>query len=251
MTNLDILNIRKSIRSYSPEIIPVEIKNKLRSEVTFINTHEAGLKFQLFFDDNTPFTKFFKSYGTFINPKNYLAAVVDTGVADIYEKAGYFAEKFVIEIIQLGLGTCFVGGTYDREAVNAQLRAGEKILFLVLFGFPLEKERFSEKLLLKIFKHNKKDIKDFFEPSSLYEDALREFPELETGLEAVSCAPSSLNKRPTRIFIREINGEKRLCAKVRDSNKKNLIDLGIAKYNFNFATDTICEWGNESPLIII
>lgn len=246
--NLKLLQSRHSVRNYLKESLSPQIINRLKAVVTMINTHEYGLKFQLFFNDDNPFNGFMKSYGTFLNPMNYLAAVVDTGVSDILEKAGYYGEKFVVEAVKAGLGTCFVGGTYDKSSVNAQIRAGEKILFLILFGLPMEKERFAEKMLVRLVHLKKMDTKDFFVPSSDYEYALSKFPELSEGLAGIACAPSSLNKRPVRVFIGNRDGEECLCGKVDDSNKKNLIDLGIAKFNFNYATSTQCIWGNGSPL---
>ncbi len=45
--------------------------------------------------------------------------------------------------------------TYNKEAVKAQLRAGEKILFIVLFGYPVDKTRFLAKMMTKMV-HTKK-----------------------------------------------------------------------------------------------
>lgn len=249
MNNLEILKKRKSVRTYSDVPIEKELAEKLKAEVTLINTHVHGLNFQLVFNDPSPFKGFFKSYGSFKNASNYLAAIIDDNIEGMWEKAGYYAEKFVIEAVKNGLGTCFVGGTYDPKSVNLFLRFGEKILFLVLFGYPLEKERFTEKLLVNFIHRKIMNPEDFFEPSGEYESAIKRFPKLKEGLEAVACAPSSLNKRPTRLFIKDIDGRSEICAKVDSSNNKAMIDLGIAKFNFNYATSTQCEWGNGEPVI--
>ena len=248
MEPLEILRKRRSVRSYSLEPLEQSLVNKLKAELTMTTTHEAGLKFQLQLNDSDPFNGFTKSYGAFLNARNYVAVIADVSSPHVYERAGYFAERFVIKATQLGLGTCYVGGTYDAKSVNLPLRAGEKILFLILVGYPLEKERIMEKLLVKMVHLQKMDIEDFFEPSQDYENALSLFPELSVGLEAVACAPSGVNARPVRVFVDEIDGEKRLCAKVKEADNKKLIDLGIAKFNFNFATSTQCEWGNGMPL---
>ena len=55
MDKLELLKKRKSVRSYSLEELPQETINKLKAETTDINTHVAGLKFQLFFNDDDPF----------------------------------------------------------------------------------------------------------------------------------------------------------------------------------------------------
>ena len=238
------------MRSFTEEPLSAEVVKKLKAEITMTNTHEQGIKFQLITDDPDPLKGFSKSYGIFENPRNYMAAVVDTATPDITERAGYFAEKFVIKAVELGLGTCFVGGTYNAAAVKAQLRAGEKILFLVLLGYPKEKGRLLANIMASLVHRKKMRPRQFFEPESGYEAALAEYPILKEGLEAVACAPSALNKRPTRVFLSEREGRMELCAKVDASNPKNLIDLGIAKFNFNFATDTECEWGNGAPLML-
>lgn len=250
MTNLDILRSRHSVRSFTLDPILPEVIKKLKAEITMINTHQQGIKFQLITNDPEPFKGFSKSYGIFENPRNYMAAVVDTATPNIMERAGYFAQQVVIKAVRLGLGTCFVGGTYNESAVNAQLRAGEKVLFLVVFGYHNGKSRKMANLMVNFAHRKKMSACHFFIPDQEYSAALKTFPFLEDGLEGVACAPSALNKRPTRVFIGEWNGRKAPCAKVDASNPKNLIDLGIAKYNFNFATSTECEWGNGAPLIL-
>lgn len=249
MEPLELLKKRHSVRAFLKEELTKKIQDELKAEVTSINTQIAGLKFKLFFNNSDPFKGFFKSYGSFVNPSNYLAAVVDNVVDNIWEKAGYFAEQFVIKCVELGLGTCYVGGTYDPDSINILLKAGEQILFVVLFGTPSGYLRRKEKILVNFVHRKQYPISHFFDPSEDFDKECKIFPILRDGAEAVAIAPSALNKRPTRIFVSEINEVPILCARVDDKNKKNLIDLGIAKFNFNFATNTVCEWGNGGPLV--
>lgn len=247
MTPLETLEMRHSVRSFSEERVPDEIIKKLKAEVVMTNSHEQGMRFQIITDDPAPLESFSHSYGTFRNPRNYLAAVVDTATPHAYERAGYFGERFAIKAVTLGLGTCFVSATYNPAKVRAQIRAGEKILFLILFGYRYEKNRLAANIVNK-FSHIKKMMPDdFFQPKSDLDDAARIFPNLAAGLKAIACAPSAYNKRPVRLFANRDSGKPVLCAGVKDANPANLIDLGIAKYNFNYATDTLCEWGNGAP----
>lgn len=248
-THLELLQSRHSVRAYTDEPVPTTIVNKLKAVVTMINTHQHGLKFRIVTDDPDPMKAFSRSYGSFTNPRNYMAAVVDTAVENVYERAGYFAEQFVIKAVELGLGTCFVGGTFNVDKVNAPLRAGEKVLFIVLFGIPLGKEKFLAKLTVKLAHRKSMTPEDFFEPSTQVAQAMTLLPDLRLGLEGVACAPSSLNKRPVRIFIKG-EGEKLIpCARVKEETQTNLIDLGIAKFNYNYATSTECSWGNGEALV--
>lgn len=89
----------------------------------------------------------------------------------------------MIKAVEAGLGTCFVSGTYDSKKVKAQVRAGEKILFIVLLGYAEGKPRFMARVMTK-FAHRKNMVaEDFFEPKENVEGAMRQFPILKAGLE--------------------------------------------------------------------
>lgn len=259
MDKLALLKSRHSVRSFTADPLPADIVRKIKSEITMTNTHQQGMRFQLITGDDKPFKGFARSYGMFENPLNYVAAVVDMATPNILERAGYFAEQLVIKAVSLGLGTCFVGGTFDEKMVDAQIRAGEKILFLVVLGYAAEKPRLMTRIMTKLVAGKDMSADDFFLPKDDLDQAVAVFPDLNVGLEAIACAPSAMNRRPVRVFMRnsivsqfpgssEWHGRPEICAEVDESNPKNLIDLGIAKYNFNFATDTVCVWGNTSPL---
>lgn len=249
LNRIESLRSRHSVRAFSEEPVPPALINKLRAAVTMINSHQHGLKFQLILDDPEPMKSFSRSYGSFTNPRNYLAAVVDTAVENVYERAGYFAEQFVMKAVEAGLGTCFVGGTFNSGKVKAQLRAGEKVLFIVLFGFPLGKEKILARLTSKFAHRKSMEASDFFIPKEQAAQAMTMFPDLRLGLEGVACAPSSLNKRPVRIFLKGEGINAVPCAKVEEETQVNLIDLGIAKFNYNYATATECAWGNGASLV--
>lgn len=242
---LEMLRRRHSVRDYSCETVPDATVNSLKAELTMINTHEAGLYFQMRLDDPDPFKGFLRSYGMFRNARNYVACVVDTSYPDTVERAGYFAERFVIKAVSLGLGTCFVGGTYSADKVNVPLRAGQRILFLILFGIPSPSPRGVMKAVTGLFKGKPRGAEAFFAGTqSEYKDAVTRFPNLEAGLEGVACAPSWMNGRPVRIGIRMSDGIPCICASVPEGKEHNLIDLGIAKYNFAAAAEGDWEWGN-------
>lgn len=244
---LGLLKQRHAVRSYTSEPLPKDAVNKLRAEISMTNSHESGLRFQLVFDDPEPLAGWSRGYGVFSNPRNFMVAVVDKAAADVWERAGYFAERFAIKAVSLGLGTCFVSGTFDRDKIPAQLRAGETIAFIVLFGCPAEKTRPVGKLMAKIAHIKSMKAEDFFEPRSQLAEAGASHHDLRDGLEAVACAPSAMNRRPVRLYTDERN---QVRAKVDGDKRDLLIDLGIAKFNYNYATETECEWGNGAPLEI-
>lgn len=246
---IEQLRERHSVRSFTTEPIHEDHLKALNSEITMINTHEAGMHFRLVTEDSDPFSGFTSSYGFFKNARNYLACVVDTDFPDYMERAGYLAQQFVMKAQSLGLSTCYVGGTYNAGKVNVQMRAGWKLLFIVLTGYKSEAPAsFVAKLASSIIHRKKRTIESFFEGD--FQTAVGEIPYLRTMLEALACAPSSLNKQPVKVRLEERDGVKTVCAGVDASNPKNLIDLGIAKFNMAAVGDGVWDWGNYAPYLL-
>ena len=244
MPTLEDLKNRHSVRSFTNKELSQDIINKMNAEITMINTHESGLKFSLCVNDNNPFRTFKQSYGFFKNANNYIACVVEPHYKHAYQRAGYFAQQLVMKAFSLGLGTCYVGGTYDRDAVSVMLKAGEKLLFVVLIGY----ENYEEKapaiarMAYNMIHLKKMSVMDFLSTDEDRENVLRNNPLLADALNAVAVAPSSLNKRPARVKYEK--GE--ISIYTENSDDKTMIDLGIAQYNFQAVYSGEWEWGNPS-----
>lgn len=248
---LELLSRRHSVRAFTEEPIEAEIIKELQADITYVNTHVAGLHFSILTDDPKPFESFLHSYGSFRNVRNYLACTVDKSFPNVEEKAGYYAEEFVMKCVAKGLGTCIVGGTFDSSKVNVQLRAGWVLPFVVVFGKAAEKESLASRMV-KAIAHRKK-----INPEGLFSGSKNElercrslFPSTDDMLTALSYAPSALNKRPVRLFLSEKEGNPYLGARtVGKPGKYTEVDLGIAKYNMGRAGAGEWDWGEPAPFI--
>lgn len=246
---LSDLLARHSVRSYKDAPLPEDAARKIKAEIQFINSHESGLHFQLIENDKEPFAGFRRSYGAFRNAQHYIAAAIESEYENAYERAGYYAEQIAVMAVGLGLGTCFVGGTFSRQHSVAQMRASWSLPFILLIGIP---DGGKDSLLARIshsFIHrNDPEWKTFYESNDLtLDNALNLNPDLELALKAVACAPSSLNKRPVRICLDQITNN--IAAFTINNDSKTMIDLGIAKYNICSVTGLFPEWGNNACLI--
>lgn len=244
------LRSRHSVRSFSLNKIPEDLRKQLNAEITMINSHEAGLNFQLCFDDDDPFRGFTRSYGFFKNARNYLACVIDSSFPNAAERAGYFAEQFVMKCVLMGLGTCFIGGTYSSSHVNAAMRVYEKLPFIVTFGYSSETGPSKlAKLAVKFAHRNQLSGRDLFEGDEpTYKMALETYPWLSDALEGLACAPSSLNKQPVRIYL---NKDGEIAARTLPGDEKSSIDLGIGKFNFAEVAPGEWEWGENAPFLTL
>lgn len=242
MTIEDIRN-RHSVRTFTNKEIEQSIINTIKAEITMVNTIEAGLHFQLISDDKSPFTNFRHSYGMFRNASNYIACVIEPSYPNTYQRCGYCAQQIVLKIVSLGLGTCYVGGTYNPSKVNAQLRAGEKIAFLILFGY---EDNQSKSLMSKIgyalTHRNKRKFSEYIQSDLTIDQIKEEKPELYNAIEAVALAPSALNRQPYKIVL----NDNQISAVANSDSSRDLIDLGIAMHNFQIAYPGIWEWGNPA-----
>lgn len=246
MDKLTFLEERHSVRSYSDVPLTKSQVRALEAEITFINTHEAGLYFSLVTGDNAPFKGFTASYGFFKGVHSYIVAVIDESYPNTKERAGYFGQQLVVKALESGLSTCFVGGTFSEKRVDVQLRAGRKVLYLITIGKDAVKKSFVSDMVSKLAHKKQWNATDMFEPVSDLSSAIAKFPDLERGLKAILCAPSALNRKPVRITI---NQEGMLTAFVKEESGYNLIDLGIAKFNFQYVMGGSWEFGNGAPFL--
>ena len=246
MDKLEILQSRHSVRDYNGKSLSEEDVKFLNSEITLINTHEAGLYFSLVTNDGSPLNGLKNSYGFFKGVNNYIVAVIDDHFRHAEERAGFFGEQLVIQSTERGLSTCFIGGTFSLANVNVQLRAGRRVLFIIAIGEGADKTSFMGRLVRNISHRKQMSYQDFFVSLMTLEDAEKRCPGLTYGLKGVAAAPSALNKRPVRITLDE---ENRPVAFVPDEKGYNPIDLGIAKFNFGYMVDGIWEWGNHAPFL--
>ncbi len=248
MLTPEFLRTRHSVRRFSGRPIDAKTVNAVKAAITMVNTHEAGMHFELVTDDPTPFKGFKANYGMLHGVRNYISAVADLSFPDARERAGYFAEDIVMKCVGLGLGTCFVGGTYDATQVKTILRIDRKILFLIALGYAAEKIQtpISAAAMKFIHLHDRTPADFFVAAEGIeFEEACSRMPWMLDGLRGLASAPSSLNKQPVRVSPRFMPDGNLTVAAFTTGSKNNPIDLGIGKYNFAQAADGEWEWGEK------
>lgn len=77
---------------------------------------------------------------TIMGTSCYAAFIVDTNTPHAVEHMGISGEAFMLEAVSMGLGTCWVAGTYHKKAVDADLQSGERIAAITPLGIPAQME---------------------------------------------------------------------------------------------------------------
>lgn len=235
MTNLEAIEKRSSRRSYLTTPISLEHLQILQTEVEQYNL-ASGLSIQLIHDGSEAFQGFLKSYSMFSGVQSFFALVGSTEDIHLKEKAGYYGERLVLEATKLGLGTCWVGGSFDRKHCPCKINEKEALVCVITVGNVEDTKTRKEKVIFGLT-HAKKKV-----PLEKLYSSNSKAPEwfLE-GMNAVLKAPSAANRQPVRFSYQS----DKVTAFVNGKLFYEFIDLGIAKAHFEIAAVGKFEFGNH------
>ena len=158
------------------------------------------------------------------------------------EALGYDFERLVLYITSLDLGTCWLGGTFKREAFTSvmEIKEGEVFPILSPLGYPAQKRSFTENIMRKSIKADGRfPWRELFFKENFKEILLEEEAgELAFPLEMVRLASSAVNKQPWRLVVtKDVVHffEKHSMPKEGSSMDMQRINVGIAICHFHMA----------------
>lgn len=253
-TNL-IQSIRNriSVRTFDDFQIDNEQMNKLNSFISSINQYGQDLmKFQVIsnMDSNSKETIKLGTYGVIKGTNTYIVGILNSQKGNALE-LGYQLEKIVLYATGLGLGTCWLGGTYNRKDFEdyLELDKNEILAVLIAVGNKKDKKSLIESTMRFVAKSDqRKPWNELFynhnEDTPLNKEQLDEY---STVLEMVRIAPSASNKQPWRI-IKQDNTYDFYLSRTPGYGIMNydlqLNDIGIAKCHFELAAVELNLKGN-------
>ena len=210
MNEMQAISIRHSVRQFTDQPIEEGVLQELRQEIEAIN-EESGLSFRLFSNEPTAFDGFLARFGKFQKARNYFA-LIGKRTEDLEERVGYYGERLVLKAVCLGLGTCWVGLTYQQKALrNLPLQDEEKLVLVIAFGYSANPGK----------PHKSKPLEKLSNLSPSSPDWFRD------GVIAASLAPTAINQQ--KFYIEYHDGEARITDK---GGPFSQVDLGIAAYHF-------------------
>jgi nitroreductase len=185
------------------------------------------------------------AYGLIHNPQAYLVGRIKNNKQALME-FGYIFHKLILFATGLGLGTCWIGGTFNRNSFAREIELGteEIIPCITPVGYAREKQRLLDSTLRYVVKaDHKKPWQELFYDSEFGTALTREEAgALATPLEMVRLGPSASNKQPWRLVLspdRKMVHFYLLHTPNYSGNKLGFemqrIDIGIAACNFDLA----------------
>ncbi len=181
------------------------------------------------------------TYGFVAGPRGFIVCVAPR--AGRLEDAGYLFERLILYATTLGVGTCWLAGTFDRQSFGEQvgLAKGEFIPAVSPIGFPAHRRSLRERLVRAGVRAN--DRKDwdalFFNRNPGVPLAAQGAGRYADALEAVRRAPSASNKQPWRI-VREGSAFRFLLKRTPGYGSSlgfdvQRLDMGIGMCHFEIA----------------
>lgn len=252
MAVMDIIEKRKSVRTY--ETTPIG-ENAYASIMEYLGREEnlrgpfgGTARIEWVWakgEDGDGKAVRLGAYGVIQNPQAYLVGVGRNDQKALLE-FGYIFHKLILYATGLGLGTCWIGGTFSRKsfARELELHPGEIIPCITPLGYPREKQRLLDATMRYVVKADqKKPWRELYYDSGFGQLLAPESAgRLAAALEMVRLGPSASNKQPWRAVLSADRQQVHFYLQHTPNYSGNKlgfemqrIDIGIAACNFELA----------------
>jgi len=228
---LDAIEKRHAVRKFDDKKLEPNLILKLQEYINRLNV-EGDINMQFILDNAKGFSSFDKTYGNFEGVNNYVCMIANKNDQNAAEKLGYYGGLFMLHAVSMGLGTCWVGGSFNKKRPYL-LNDNDKFVCLMVIG----------------------NLKDGHEPTkrrTKSEEQLYESHEevpvwFLQGIRAVQKAPSALNRQKIKFYYK--NGEVS-CSTEETQAHLIGIDLGVAKLYFELgAGGGRWQLGNDARFV--
>ena len=206
---LPIIRARHSVRTYQP--FPVPEKDKAILLETMQNVSGDGQRFAWF--ERPPgdtLVERLGTYGVIKGTHTFLVGVLPKGARESKEAATQFGWRFeqvILKATELGLGTCWLGGTFNPNifAGDINLQKDEEIVIVSPVGFAADSKHFINEVTIQVADSSSRLPWDSIFFSRYLEKPLseEEAGEYAEPLEMVRLAPSAVNTQPWRVIFDE------------------------------------------------
>ena len=235
---------RKSVRTYEDRPLTQADRDAVESLVAEALAEEtpfpARIRVQLLDAGPGTDTRKLGTYGVIRGANTFLGVTVKNEET-APEAVGYTFEKIVLAATAMGLGTCWMAGTFNRAQFASRLDVQPDELFPIIspIGYPLEKKTLIDTVFRKTGKSDQR------KPwSELFFDGGFTAPLTQAAagdwafpLEMLRLAPSAVNRQPWRV-VRDARGFhffREGAFRGNSAYDLQRLDTGIAACHFHLA----------------
>ena len=249
---MELIGRRFSCRIHPKQPLAEDLRQQLQD---FLQRHHSGpfgspLRFQLIaadIDDRQPL-KGLGTYGFIKNAQGFIAGAVGPGEKNL-EDFGYVMEQAVLFATRLGIGTCWLGGSFTKSSFAKKLAATteEEVPAVVSAGYIADSSKAEDRIRRRAGGEmrlpNEQLFFDGVPGQPLPMDGIGAYAKV---LEMVRWGPSASNKQPWRIvrdrdswhfYLQRTKGYgiDSLMGKLLKVADVQRLDMGIAMCHFELS----------------
>ena len=249
---IQAINNRVSVRSYKDRPIEQEKKQKIVDLLQSPNEGPFGhrVKFSLidFSEIDKSEVRSLGTYGFISGAQLFIVSAIKDGLGEIgdgraFVDLGYCFEKVILTATNLGLGTCWLGGTFKRANFAKRINASEDEMVPAIspIGYARDKRTVREMTVRRFANSDhRKPWEDLFFDGNLNAPLSKESAgDYAVSIECVRLGPSASNNQPWRVVYQRQQGAfyfylKRTPGYNKFNGKMDLqlVDMGIAMCHF-------------------
>ena len=244
-----LINQRFSCRKYLPHPIEADQQRRLKAEIAQISIGPFGnqARFELVATTEKDMRALHSlgTYGFIRKPAGFIIGATKRGEKYL-EDFGYLLEILVLRATDLGLGTCWLGGTFTQGSFSRKIAISEEEIVpaVVSVGvIPDETSSRNSGLRRHLCAHARRPWSElFFSGDFDHPLAAEEAGRFATPLEMARLAPSASNKQPWRILLKDEGWHfylsrtpgyrEGLASRLRRVVDLQRLDMGIAMCHF-------------------
>ncbi|MEG0774610.1 nitroreductase family protein [Clostridium sp.] len=198
---------RYSVRNYEEQEIEGDKRNAIEAFIKSLD-NPLGSNVNFHYLDNKDIKNKEKlgTYGVIKGAKQYIGTTIKLEPMAL-EALGYEMEAVMLYLAHLGIGTCWLGGTFDREgfADAMKIKEGEVFPVITPYGYATANKHEKEIEMRKMIQaDHRKDWSELFYNNDFQTLLTKEEAnDVAFALEMVRLAPSASNKQPWRIVLKD------------------------------------------------
>ena len=202
------IETRKSTRTFQKEpLSPVDIKKisgYLNKPENLIGPFGYQFVFELLIESEERAKDQIGTYGFIKNPQGYILGSSILETKSLFDYA-YVFENIVLYLTAIGVGTCWLGGRFQKQEAMSKLSFKENDIIPAItpIGYPQEKQRLKERMIRSVLQARKrKPEEQLFYYEAFGQPLGDRAEEFRRALHYVRIGPSAQNKQPWRLVFR-------------------------------------------------
>ena len=213
MTEKEAILQRHSVRNYTDRAIEDEKIQLIEQKISELNK-QGDLHLQFIKDAGKTYNKLFNLAAGLGSAPSVIACIGEDS-EDLDRRVGYYGEKLVLYLTELGLNTCWTG-TFNKKNVNADLNDKERIVIAIAVGYGQNQGSQHRSKTAQQVTDGKTDRPEWF----------------EEGVRMALLAPTALNQQK---FVIRLNDDDTVDF-IDKGGVLSQVDIGIVKCHFEIGS---------------